>query len=136
MMRTRLVVYGLLAGLGWGAVAWALGGKAFGRELWAGIAASPFIGVAVALAVQSRFAAATGYRRSLWALVSLYGGTIVFGLVIGLATELRVSGPGHVPFAAVWEGVAAVLWGITIGGFVIVLWPLAYATHWAIEQLD
>jgi hypothetical protein len=34
----------------------------------------------------------------------------------------------------VLESILPVLWGLTISGYWIVLWPLAYANHWALGE--
>lgn len=117
----------------WGVVAYLLAGRAFGTAIWPGVLAAPAIGVVVGDRLQSLFERSERGRRRLVALVSLYGGATVFGLVIGLGRWLGVS-PGNRQFpAALVEPLLSVWWGVTLTGFFLVLWPLAYLTHWWLE---
>ncbi len=82
------------------------------------------------------FARATGGRRWLWALASLYLGALLFALPIAFY-EVVTRGTDRALLETVLEQFIAVLWGITLTGFVIALWPMAYLTHLFIEwRLD
>ena len=132
MSSLALTLYSLLAGSVWGVLAYFLGEKALGPAVWGGVFAGPLIGAAVGRLVHPFFAASRGIRRALWALVSLYVGSVLFGIVVG-AAELASRGGGRAPLEVVLEAVLGVLWGVTATGFVVALWPLAYLTHVAIE---
>lgn len=104
-----------------------LGGEAIGQSIVGGVLASPFVGIAVGRALQSRFETRSFGRRSIVSLISLYAGALMFGLAVGAygwITARARSAP-----EALGEGVVAVLYGTTL--FVIALWPLAYVTHLA-----
>ena len=72
----------MFAGLGWAAVAYLFGARTFGAGIWGGLVAAPLIGVAVGWLTQIGFENATGVRRGLVALTSLYLGAVLFGLGI------------------------------------------------------
>ncbi|HRP07903.1 MAG TPA: hypothetical protein PLL69_05385 [Gemmatimonadales bacterium] len=132
-MHARLMVDSLVAGTFWGLLAFLLGHRAWGPAIWPGVLAAPFLGVAVGALTQARFENSSGVRRALVALVSLYLGGTLFGIVIGIGTWLGIS-PGARRFPAVLvEPVLGVWWGLTVTGFFLVLWPLAYFTHWWVE---
>ncbi len=132
-MKLPLALYSFAAGAAWGGLGYLLGADAVGPAIWPGVVASPLIGLVVGLGIHPRFAGSTGGARWLWALASLYLGAVLFGLVIGVADELAMAGSGRMPGAAIAETVVGVLWGVTITGFVLVLGPLAYLTHWLLE---
>jgi hypothetical protein len=124
-----------VAGAGWGALAYLLGATAFGPDIWGGVLASPLIGLGVGSAFQARFERSVGIRRAAVALTSLSAGSLLFGLAIGIG-DLLVHG-GRAPVEVVLDAVVAVLWGLTVAGFVLALGPLAYLTHaiigWRLE---
>ena len=132
-MGLPLALWSFAAGAVWGGIAYALGAGAIGPPIWAGILASPFIGLVVGLLIQPRFVASSGVWRVVWALVGLYLGAVLFGIAIGVADEISRQSADHVAGAALIEAVLAVLWGVTVTGFVLVLAPLAYLTHWFLE---
>lgn len=122
----------LVVGAAWGVVAYLLAGRSFGRAIWPGVLAAPAIGLAVGSVLQGAFERAERGRRRI-PLLSLYSGATLFALVIGLGSWLGVS-PGSRRFPAVLvEPVLGVWWGLTLTGFVIALWPMAYLTHWLLE---
>lgn len=118
----------LLSGLAWGALAWVFGAKALGPSIWAGIFSSPVIGLIIGLTLQRRFEAASVVRRWLFALLGLYVGATLFGVVIGVAEWWPVSDSQGVAENLV-EGVGATVIGMTITGFFVLFWPLSYLTH-------
>lgn len=132
-MRLPLLLWSAAAGAAWGVVALLLGGKAFGAAIWPGVLVSPVIGAVTGLLIHPRFEESAGVRRWLWAVGSLYLGALLFGLAIGAGEELARWGPGHRAGASLVESVLAVLWGVTVTGFLLILTPLAYATHWLLE---
>lgn len=122
----------LVAGFGWGLVALGLGGRAYGAGVWGGVIAAPFIGLLVAVLLQPRFEASAGWRRWLLVLGGLYLGATLFGVAVGIADALSGSAARN-GAEVVLEAVAGTWWGITLTGFLILLWPLAYLTHLALE---
>jgi hypothetical protein len=131
-MSARIAMASLAAGVCWGGIAWLLGVRAFGPELYAGVAAAPFIGVAVGLATQRLFARTTGWRRGLTALVSLYLGAVLFAIPMGIAASL-MRGRWTTTLSHLAAAETSVLWGVTMTGYFIVLWPLAWLTHHGVE---
>jgi len=119
-----MMAYALL-GTCWGLLAALLGGRAIGEPILYGVFASPLIGLVVGRFMHPPFARASTVYRALIAFASLYGGALLFGLVIGLG-ELARAGGGR-GLEVLWQDVAAVLYGTSL--FVIALWPLAYLTH-------
>jgi len=132
--RTHLLLLGLLAGAAWGLVAYLLGADAFGPSIGPGLLASPLIGLMVAHLTHPGFARAEGWRRGLWSLASLYLGAMLFSVPIGLSEFLRRHATSPAPLEVALEPLLGILWGITLTGFVIALWPLAHWTHWLIER--
>ncbi len=131
----RLGAAAFLAGALWGLLAWGLGARAYGPGLWGGVVAAPFIGVAVAAGLQARFEYASGWQRWLTALGSLYLGATLFALAVGITGALTGS-PTRNPLEVVWEAVLGTWWGVTLTGFLIALWPLAYLTHIVLGYAD
>jgi hypothetical protein len=124
-----------LAGALWGLVAWGLGRRVYGAPVWGGIVAAPFIGVVVAGLLQRRFEGATGWARWLVALLTLYAGATLFAIAVG-ATDALTGSPARRGFEVVLQSVVGTWWGVTLTGFVIALWPLAYLTHAALAWVD
>jgi hypothetical protein len=83
-MIPRRVLHLLLAGSLWGGLAWLLGAKAFGPVIWAGILASPLIGLLVGWITQEAFERLSGVWRGLIVLASVYLGATFFGLAVGI----------------------------------------------------
>lgn len=129
----RLVA--LVAGSCWGLVAFGLGARAYGAGIWGGVAASPFIGLAVAALLQPRFEASTGRGRWLLALAGLYFGATLFALAVG-ATDALTGSASRNAGEVVLQAVAGTWWGITLTGFLLFLWPLAYLTHLVLEWIS
>jgi hypothetical protein len=128
----HFVLLSAIAGALWGVLAYLLGARAFGPEIWAGVLTSPLIGVAVGRLTHEAFLGSTGFWRAFRALQSLYLGAVLFGTALG-AYDL-VAGHGQRARVEVFfEPVLAILWGVTLTGFLLVLWPLAYFTHWLLQ---
>jgi hypothetical protein len=131
----RRGLYFVIAGSLWGGLAYLLGAKAFGSAIWGGVLASPGIGLVVGWITQSRFERLSGFLRALFPLGTVYIGATLFGLTVGLYDG--VSGTaGRIPSEVVLQAVLAVWWGVTFTGFLLVLWPLAYATHAMVQWSD
>jgi len=132
-MTVRRFLHLVIAGALWGGLAWLIGRRAIGAPIWGGVLAAPVIGVIVGLLLQGPFERQAGARRALVALASVYLGATLFGVAIGIA-DWRVLTAGTVhPLESLAEAVLAVWWGITLTGFLLFLWPLAYGTHWILE---
>jgi hypothetical protein len=135
-MIPRRVLHLLLAGSLWGGLAWLLGAKAFGPVIWAGILASPLIGLLVGWITQEAFERLSGVWRGLIVLASVYLGATFFGLAVGIYDWFaRHHGIRLLPVVLV-QDVAATWWGVTVTGFILMFWPLAYLTHTLLEWGD
>jgi hypothetical protein len=113
----------MIAGAPWGLLAYLPGARVSGPLIWPGALASPAIGPAVGRLTQARFDQSQGLWRGVIPLVGVYLGSVLFGLAIGIfnlsATGLAQSNP----VADVVGSVLSVLWGVTLTGYLLVLWP-------------
>ena len=128
MVRTRYYCLCAASGLIWSGIAYLLL-RGWFPGLWVGIAVSPVIGLLVGLAHRPtyRFPAVV---RVLVALVTLYATATLFGLVMGVVEAAIETNPNSIKSAVVIEWVLATIWGVTFTGYVLFLWPLAFANHW------
>ena len=70
-----------------------------------------------------------------WSLFSLYVAAMCFA--IGMAVFSLTFGSRDVRFsAALINPVLAVLWGLTSGGYALVLWPLSFFNHRLVWQAE
>jgi hypothetical protein len=136
LLTRRYVVRSAAAGAYWGAVAWLAGWNAFPGEIRYAVAVCPFIGLLVGV-LSVRLKEAAAIRQVATAGLSLFGGGALFGAVLGVIR--LVTRPSMNPIATVSSSILAVLWGLTIAGYALVLWPLALATHhwvWAAAPVE
>jgi hypothetical protein len=100
--------------------------------IWGGVAIAPLIGLCMGFA-SSRFPSTGAVRRALFSLASLYVAAALFGLGMGIYDLItgQNSGEGwqRIPSAVVLQAAVATLWGITLTGYFIVLWPLCHGNH-------
>lgn len=120
----------LIAGFLWGALAIFLVGRSFGGSSWTGFFLSPLVGLTVGSILQRPFESRNGPGRSVISLLSLYLGGTLFAIAIAAAQTARFE---RAPLESAGEAVLGVWWGITLTGFLLFLWPLAYFTHWVLE---
>jgi hypothetical protein len=122
------------SGLMWALIAWFIGYRAFGHRIWGGIVIAPLIGILIGrlswpIHNKPRWVQVVG------SLFYLYVAAACFA--IGMALFSPVLGPRNVRFsAALIEHVLAVLWGLTFGGYALVLWPLSFFNHRLVWQAD
>ena len=129
---TPLTLASLCAGALWGGVAWFLAAKAIGTPIWGGVAASPLIGWLITALTHGGFRDRGGFGRAVWALGSVYLGALGFGLACG--TAALITRGDYTNAEVLLDPVVGVLWGVTMTGFLLFLAPLAYFTHWVLEQ--
>ena len=132
MISAKPILLSAASGCAWATIALALLERGLAWPIRGEILASPLIG-ALAGVVSIQFQRRRLITQLLLALVSLYAATALFGGAIGVADVvpgLNV-GPGwhRVPSAVVVQSVLAMLWGLTMGGYVMFLWPLAWVNH-------
>jgi hypothetical protein len=66
-------------------------------------------------------------------LLFLYVAAACFAIGIGICAVMLA--PRHMPLSArLMEPVLVVLWGLTFGGYALLLWPLAYVNHWIVWE--
>ncbi len=126
-------VYFVVTGLAWGGLAALLGSRAFGDALWGGVLLSPAIGLWVGGLTQDPFEQHRGLRRALISLGSLYLAATLFGMALGVTAFVLRPGGGPSLLTLVTEHTVTVWWGVSVTGFLLFLWPLAYASHWFLE---
>jgi hypothetical protein len=125
----------LLMGGVWGLIAWGLGRQAYGPAIWGGVVAAPFIGLLVGGLLHPRFEGTSGWRRWLVALFGLYLGATLFALAVGV-TDALTGSPSRGVFEVILQAVIGTWWGVTVAGFWIALWPLAWLTHIVLAWID
>jgi hypothetical protein len=122
------------SGLMWALIAWFIGYRVFGHRVWGGIVIAPLIGILIG---RLSWPMHNKPRRVQIAgsLFFLYVAAACFAF--GMALFSPVVGPSHVRFStALIELVLAVLWGLTFGGYALVLWPLSFFNHRLVWQAD
>lgn len=122
------------SGLMWALVAWFIGYRAFGYRIWGGVVIAPLIGILIGRLSWSI------HNKPRWvqlagSLFYLYVAASCFA--IGMAVPSLALGPRNVRFSATLiEHVLAVLWGLTFGGYALLLWPLSFFNHRLVWQAD
>ncbi len=123
-----------VSGLGWAPIACFVGYRAFGYRIVGGIIMAPLIGILIGR-LSSPLQNKPRWVQIAGSLFYLYVAATCFA--IGMALFAPVLGPGNVRFsAALMEHVLAVLWGLTFGGYALVLWPLSFFNHRLVWQAD
>jgi hypothetical protein len=122
------------SGLMWALVAWFVGYRAFGYRMWGGIVIAPLIGILIGRLSWPM------HNKPQWVQIAgslfyLYVAAACFA--IGMALFSPGVGPRDVMCsAALIEHVLAVLWGLTFGGYAVLLWPLSFFNHRLVWQAD
>jgi hypothetical protein len=123
-----------VSGLGWALIACFIGYRAFGYRIVGGIIVTPLIGVLIGH-LSSPLQNKPRWVQIAGSLFYLYVAAACFA--VGMALFSPVLGPRNVRFpAALMEHVLAVLWGLTFGGYALVLWPLSFFNHRLVWQAD
>jgi hypothetical protein len=122
------------SGLMWALIAWFIGYRAFGNRIWGGIIMAPLIGILI-----GRLSWPI-HNKPWWVQIAgslfyLYVAAACFAITMAVFSP--VLGPGNVKFSATLiEHVLAVLWGLTVGGYALVLWPMSFFNHRLVWQAD
>jgi hypothetical protein len=123
-----------VSGFGWALIACFIGYRAFGYRIAGGIIIAPLIGVVIGH-LSSPLQNKPRWVQIAGSLVYLHVAAACFA--VGMAFFTPVLGPRNVRFpAALMEHVLAVLWGLTFGGYALVLWPLSFFNHRLVWQAD
>jgi len=126
----------VVSGLIWGVLAFAAGYEALGGLAWAGLIASPLIGVAVGWLYRPLHRAPMALHLIL-PIISLYVAAMLFGVAVGIAdTALRWTVDDLRLTTLVPGAVLVVWWGLTFGGLIIFFGPMAILNHVILRQLD
>jgi hypothetical protein len=130
------------SGMAWGLVGfWLIRDTNMAGGAWAALVASPIIGVGVgSLAMRARRLDPLGWV--LVGLVDLYLAVALFAAAVGIwhvTVEWGVL--PHLESAGRWSAfaasVATALWGFTLTGSALLLWPVSVANHlllWALAS--
>jgi hypothetical protein len=123
-----------VSALGWAVIACFIGYRAFGYRIVGGIIMAPFIGILIGR-LSSPLQDKPRWVQIAGSLFYLYVAAACFA--VGMTLFAPVLGPRNVKFAAaLMEHVLAVLWGLTFGGYALVLWPLSFLNHRLVWQAD
>ena len=138
----RVALVSLVCGLAWSAIVIALhfstlwwisrstsDAIAMISTLVAGVWLSPVIGLLAGLSSRF-FPAQKRVRGAVFALVSLYATAALYGLG---SQCFRILATGAT--RPLWEGPYLTLYGLTLYGYFVILWPLAYVNHWFVSRL-
>ena len=115
------------SGLVWGLIACFIGHRPFGYRVWGGLIVAPLIGLLIGR-MSRRLSTQPRIFQVLASLFQLYLAGSCFAVAMGL-TALVVEERPAAPYATLLQHFLVVLWGLTFGGYVLVLWPLSYVNH-------
>ena len=127
MVRSRYWLLSALSGVLWGAAGVAIGYENFSGVIWGGLIASPLIGLVVGAATRPVLHARP-LALLFMALLDLFLGAALFALSIGITEWIARDATDRDP-EVVYRVVPAVLCGLVFSGYVLLLWPLAFANH-------
>ena len=121
------------SGLVWAVIAWFIGYRIFEYRIWGGIIMAPLIGILIGRLARPM------HNKPLWvqipgSLFYLYIAAVSFA--IAMAVFSPVAGPRERFSAVLMPHVWAILWGLTFGGYAVVLWPVSFFNHRLVWQAD
>jgi hypothetical protein len=123
-----------VSALGWALIAFFIGYRAFGYRIVGGIIMAPLIGILIGR-LSSPLHNKPRWVQIAGSLFYLYVAAACFAM--GMALFSPVIGPRNVRLsAALIEHVLAVLWGLTFGGYALVLWPVSFFNHRLVWQAN
>jgi hypothetical protein len=134
-MKPISILQSVLSGWVWGFIAWLLLSARMDRGLVIAMVTATPIGMLMG-AFSKGFLERPILARAGIALVTLYGAVALFGVASGIEAYLfGTFGPGNprtlgLVWLAVWYFVA----GMTMTGYVVILWPFAYINHLLIAR--
>jgi uncharacterized membrane protein YczE len=118
-----------LSGCTWAVIAYVLSLGAFSRGIVVGgLIASPLIGTFIGWIFLPAYKLPKFVQFAL-SLVTLYIAVALFGIGVGLYDATRDIPSRSGSFDVVLQAVIASVIGITMTGYVLLLWPLAFLNH-------
>ncbi|MEC9476779.1 MAG: hypothetical protein VX764_07055 [Planctomycetota bacterium] len=134
--KNRYFLLCVVSGLVWAVIADQIAPSWRGSAFRGGLLSTPLVGVVAGLVYLPayRFAVA---GRVMMSLLTLYLSTLLFGLAWGVTDALQEL-PGQAmrnSVEVVYQAIAASFYGVTMTGFVLLLWPLAFFNHWLVGRL-
>jgi ribose/xylose/arabinose/galactoside ABC-type transport system permease subunit len=127
VVSAKYIVLSMISGPFWAAIPYYVLRRDPPPFLWGGIAASPFIGLAVGL-IYHNVCKRRLASRILLSLATLYIAVVLFGFACGVCDALRPI-PNRLSLAVIEQTINGFLWGLTMTGIVFVLWPLSFVNH-------
>ena len=129
-----MVRLSIASGVMWALIAWFIGHRVFGSRIWGGIIMAPLIGILI-----GRLASPLHDRSRrvhiAASLFYLYVAAACFAISMAFSSALLA--PHTVSLSTTLiEHLLAVLWGLTFGGYALVLWPLSFVNHRLVWQAD
>jgi hypothetical protein len=118
----------------WAVIAFFIGYQAFGHRIWGGIVIAPLIGILIGH-LSWPLRSKPRWVQIVASLFFLYVAATCFALGTAVVPAVNRSHDVRVS-ATLIEHVLAVLWGLTFGGYALVLWPLAFFNHRLVWQAD
>ena len=129
-----VVILSAISGCVWGLIgAYLLTDGRMDARGWAGLAASPLIGIAAGM-VAARFRNPSRLQRIFVPLASLYATAAIFAFTARLLSAafdvvpLGSGAPSSSPGQIILDVFMALIL-LTVGGYVLFLWPLAVMNH-------
>jgi hypothetical protein len=123
----RYCLLAAFSGCAWALIAIVLSLNVFGKLIAGGLAASPLIGLFIGLVYLPAYKLPS-WAQGLLALLTLYIAVALFGCAVGVYDALRAI-PNRGSGEVILQQVLAAVIGITVSGYVLVLWPLAFLNH-------
>ena len=128
------VMLSAASGVVWALIAWFIGNETFSDRIWGGLIMAPWIGILIgrlSRPMQSK----PRWVQIVGSLFYLYLAAACFA--VGMAVLSPAMGARTVTFsAALIQHVVAVAWGLTFGGYALVLWPLSFFNHRLVWQAE
>jgi hypothetical protein len=129
-----------ISGCVWGLVGfWLVSDTGMRDVAWAGLAASPAIGMLVGYGV-TRFAALPYVEWAVISLVSLYVASALFGTAIGIADVMSTTGAhaahGRGPLISIFASAIGIVTALTVSGWFLILWPASFVNHIVVWSQD
>jgi len=125
---TRYYWLSIASGCAWAIIAYVLSFGAFGSNIIGGLVAAPLIGLLVSIIYRPAYKLSKVWQVFL-SLGTLYLAVAMFGLAAGFYDAFWRGIPNRGITEVIFQMVVAAIMGITITGFVVLLWPLAYFNH-------